>query len=153
MTIFLLFFRNFSSFKITLIVSLIFNIILLSFIPISTIFLNGITGFAVTMTLMLSQCIAGCIMTSSFFTVVSYLPKDCIIYFSLGQGMSGIVVNIIRYIILISFSSDDKKKNLIIGTIIFFCVASFLLTLSLMLLIVIFIFYNIFSLYLDIPFL
>ena len=103
MTIFLLF-TNFSSYKTKLTLSLVFNIVLISLIPIATFFLSGVVGFSVTMTLMLSQCIAGCIMTSSFFTVVSYLPKDCIIFFSLGQGVSGIVVNVIRYVILVIFS-------------------------------------------------
>ena len=84
MTIFLLF-TNFSSYKTKLTLSLVFNIVLFSLIPIATFFLSGVVGFSVTMTLMLSQCIAGCIMTSSFFTVVSYLPKDCIIFLALGR--------------------------------------------------------------------
>ena len=124
MTIFLLFF-NCSSYKIILAVSLLVNIVLVSLIPIATIFLSGVVGFSVTMVLMLGQCVAGCVMTSSFFTVVSYLPKECIIVFSLGQGVSGIVVNAIRYVILISFSLGDKKKNLIIGTILFFALLLF----------------------------
>ena len=136
MTIFLLFFRNFSSFKIKLITTLVLNILLVSAIPFAVIFMNGITSFVMTNVFMLSQCIAGCIMTSSFFSLVSYFPKDCIIYFSLGQGVSGIVVNIIRYIILVSFNSDDNKMNLIKGTILFFCTASLLLIISLILLIV-----------------
>ena len=84
MTIFLLF-TNFSSYKTKLTLSLVFNIVLISLIPIATFFLSGVVGFSVTMTLMLSQCIAGCIMTSSFFTVVSYLPKDSIIFLALGR--------------------------------------------------------------------
>ena len=84
MTIFLLF-TNFSSYKTKLTLSLVFNIVLISLIPIATFFLSGVVGFSVTMTLRLSQCIAGCIMTSSFFTVVSYLPKDCIIFLALGR--------------------------------------------------------------------
>lgn len=136
MTIFLLFFRNFSSFKIKLIVTLVLSILLVSAIPFAVIFMHGITSFIMTNVFMLSQCIAGSIMTSSFFSLVSYFPKDCIIYFSLGQGVSGIVVNIIRYIILASFNSVDKKMNLIKGTILFFCTASLLLIISLILLIV-----------------
>ena len=79
MTFFLLF-TNFSSYKTKLTLSLVFNIVLISLIPIATFFLSGVVGFSVTMTLMLSQCIAGCIMTSSFLLWLATCRKTVLFF-------------------------------------------------------------------------
>ena len=59
------------------------------------------------------------------YGVVSYLPLNCIIAMSTGQGFAGILMNIVRYITLFAFfhgdnTAEELKSKKFYESIIFF---------------------------------
>ena len=50
-----------------------------------------------------------------------------IISLSTGQGISGILMNIISYIVIASVNTGDKDKDAKLGAIIFFTISGFIL--------------------------
>lgn len=58
---------------------------------------------------------ANAVGLSSLYGIVSYLPMQCIIAMSTGQGFAGILMNVVRYITLFAFFSgdltDEEIKN------------------------------------------
>ena len=58
-------------------------------------------------------------------SLVSYFPRNCIVSLSLGIGIAGILINLVRYITLFSFFGlhsriVDIKKKQFYETLIFF---------------------------------
>lgn len=83
--------------------------------------------------------LANAVSLSSLYGIVSYLPLQCIIAMSTGQGFAGILMNVVRYITLFAFFSGDLtdeqiKQNQFYESLIFFsfsalvCVACLLWT-------------------------
>lgn len=112
------------------------NMILIIICPFTVIFIKGLFGFCVTMSFILIQAGANAFGSSTFFSVISYLPKEYIIMFSTGQGAAGIIINIIRYIILFLVNNEDEQMRVTITAIIFFSVSGFLLIITIVLLFV-----------------
>ena len=68
---------------------------------------------------------ANAVGLSSLYGIVSYLPLECIIAMSTGQGFAGILMNVVRYITLFAFFSGDLtdeeiKNNKFYESLIFF---------------------------------
>ena len=79
--------------------------------------------------------------SGGFFALVSYFPLEMIVSLSTGQGLSGIAMNLLQYIVLVSVNSDKmekdievKKKIYMIRGWIFFSISSLILLICLFLL-------------------
>ena len=101
------------------------NIILL---PIITIYIKGNLGFKINCIIMLFNGIGNALISYSCFGLVSFFPIKCLISLSLGQGIAGILMNLLRYIILFSLGDDEKNINL--SSYIFFSVSAFILLIT-----------------------
>ena len=110
-----------------LIYSFIAQIIILIFMPLSVLPFRAkdrAKSFWLTSALMLlfgapEGTVIGC-----FMELVSYFPIDCVIYFSTGQAVAAVIMNIVKYISLGCFpvieGSKNEEKNLIYGTLLLF---------------------------------
>lgn len=108
-------------------------------LPLSVILLPKLTGFIASCTVLILQGAANAVLLSSLFGLASYLPFAYIIALSTGQGISGIMMNIIRYGILISFGKDaQKEENMILGSLIFFGISALFLLVCLLLTFILF---------------
>jgi hypothetical protein len=114
--------KQFLSYKIQLIIGLIASIVSIVVLPIVVILFekNSLTGFIVTAGLVLIQGLVNALCTSGFFGLTSFFPREMIISLSTGQGLSGILLNIIGYIVLLSVNTGDKDKDAKLGAIVYF---------------------------------
>jgi hypothetical protein len=67
--------------------------------------------------------------SGGFFNLVSNFPLEMIVALSTGQGYSGIAMNVLQYIILLSFN-DESDKSIIIQAWIFFGISVGILVIS-----------------------
>jgi hypothetical protein len=103
-------------------------------LPLTVIFIKDSTGFIATCAVIMLQGLANAVSLSCLYAVISYLPFEFIISFSSGQGLSGIIMNLIRYIILFSLGDDaDNEHNIILGSLIFFGISAFFMGLCIVL--------------------
>ena len=133
----LLYKKNLFKIQIQLIFGLISSIVLLIIIPISVILLkdNETLNMIVTIILILIMGLINALCTSGFFAFASFFPLEMIISLSTGQGIAGILLNIIMYILLPTVNYNDANKKEIIKTIIFFSISAFILIMCLLCLI------------------
>ena len=115
--------------KNQLYIGLIGSIILLIVTPVVSYNLyssHDSANFFFTALLILIMGLINALLSSGFFTLVSHFPLEDIVALSVGQGFSGIIMNIIQYIIL---ATIEKEKR-IVDAIIFFSISSFILLVS-----------------------
>jgi hypothetical protein len=62
---------------------------------------------------------------SCFYGIVGFLPDRYRVAFSTGSGIAGILMNLIKYVILLVFPGDDEHTA-IIASIIFFAFSVFI---------------------------
>jgi hypothetical protein len=98
-------------------------------LPISVILLTDTTSFFTTSFIILLQGLANAILLSCFYGIISFLPFEYIISFSTGQGIAGILMNVTRYIILLSMGDPKLERNIIIGSMIFFGISALIISL------------------------
>jgi hypothetical protein len=122
----LVFFGNKFSYKVQLFASLVISAIALVLLPVVVYFFSGISGFLVTSFIILFQGFANAVLLSSFYGIASFLPFKYIIAFSTGQGLSGIIMNVIRYIVIFAFGDKDDDETITKGAIVFFLIAALL---------------------------
>ena len=115
-------------YKTQIYLSLILFLINIILLPIITIYIKGNLGFKINCIIMLFNGIGNALISFSSFGLVSFFPIKCLISLSLGQGIAGILMNILRYIIL--FTLGDNEKNINLGTYIFFSVSAFILLIT-----------------------
>ena len=110
-----------------IIFGIIVSIILLILLPASIIGFKDYekTNIGLTVTLLLSMGLVNALLSSGFFAFVSSFPLEMIVALSTGQGISGIFLNAIMYIIIPSVdeidASNEKKEK--IKAIIFFSIS------------------------------
>ena len=131
--------------KVQLIVSILGSIAFLILIPMFTMILEKDSLFNRIFTggLVVLMGFINALCSGGFFSLVSNFPLEMIVSLSAGQGFSGIAMNILQYIVLVSIpfdekSEDEKEKERIysIRAWIFFGVSSFILLICLILLLV-----------------
>lgn len=118
------------SYKLQLIFSFIFQIISLVLIPVSVLCFprkeESDVSFYITCVIVFLQGFATAVCTSSVMGLASYFPVGNIVALSIGQGMSGLLANILKYLTLIFLpvkeTEGDFERNLILGSIVFFSV-------------------------------
>ena len=72
--------------------------------------------------------------SGGFFALVSFFPVNLMIGFSAGQGFSGVMMNIIQYIVLACVNSGNRKNDLNKTAWIYFGISAGLLFIVLMIL-------------------
>ena len=123
-------------YKIQLIFGLIASVITLIMLPIEVVSFekNSETGFGLTAGIILFQGLVNAFCCSGFYGLTSFFPMEMIISLSTGQGISGILMNVIGYIVLASVNTGDEDKDNKYGAIIFFSISSFILLVTLIIL-------------------
>ena len=122
------------SYKRQLIIGLIASMISLVILPLVVISFekNSLSGFIVTAIIILFQGFVNAFCSSGFFGLTAFFPKEMIISLSTGQGISGVLMNLIGYIVLASVNTGDNDKDAEIGAIIYFSISGLILLLTLL---------------------
>ena len=129
----MIFKRDFLSYKVMLIFGLIASIFSLVALPlvVTSFEKNSLAGFLITAGLILFQGLVNAFCTGGFFGLTSFFPMEMIIALSTGQGVSGILMNIIGYIVLFSVNSGNEDDDAKYGAIIFFSISGLILLICL----------------------
>ena len=128
------------SYKIQLIFGLIASIISLVVLPLVVISFekNSLTGFILSAGIVLIQGLVNAFCSSGFFGLASFFPREMIISLSTGQGISGILMNIIGYIVLMAVNTGNEDDDAKLGAIIFFSISGLILLIALITLLIAF---------------
>ena len=73
---------------------------------------NSTPNVWVTGVIVLIMGMVNALCSGGFFALVSFFPINLMIGFSAGQGFSGVMMNIIQYIVLGCVNSGNRKKDL-----------------------------------------
>lgn len=105
------------SYRTLFIVGLLFYISSMIALGIFPIILDEYKGFLVSCTFVFINGFGNAIVQSSMFALVSFFPIENTISVGTGQGISGILMNVIRYFILFfsSVISTDRAANIFFG--------------------------------------
>ena len=127
--------KDFLSLKTQLIIALVGSIIFLILIPLSTMTLgeNTQTNKIVTGGLVLLMGFINALCSGGFYNLVSNFPLEMIVILTTCQAISGIVLNVIQYIIL--WSSGDGG-DIVIQAWIFFGISILIIAISLFFLLI-----------------
>ena len=93
-------------------------------LPIATIYFPPDLGFKISCFAIFVNGFSNAIVQSSMFGLVSFFPIENVISAGAGQSISGILMTIIRYIILLFI---DEKKGLNIGAYLFFGISALII--------------------------
>ena len=120
------------SYKTQLLIGLIGSMISLVILPLVAIYFekNSLIGFIITGGIILILGLVDALCSSGFFGLASFFPRKMIIYLSTGQGLSGILMNIITYIVISSVNTGNNDDNAKYGAIIFFSISGLILLIT-----------------------
>ena len=121
------------SYKVQLTIGIIASIISLLALPFVVISFekNSLGGFILTAAIILFQGLVNAFCSSGFFGLASFFPKEMIISLSTGQGVSGILMNIIGYIVIAAVNTGNKDDDEQLGAIIYFSISGLILLITL----------------------
>ena len=124
------------SYKTQLIIGITGSMISLVILPLVAILFekNSLTGFILTAVIILILGFVDALCSSGFFGLTSFFPRKMIICLSTGQGISGILMNILSFIVISCVNTGDNDKNSKLGAIIFFSISGFILLITLIIL-------------------
>ena len=136
--------KNLIPLKLQLIIGIVGSIFFLIAIPMFTMILerDSFENKFITGLLVLLMGFINALCSGGFFNLVSNFPLEMIVSLSTGQGFSGIAMNILQYIVLVSIPENNNGNKIRIYSIrawLFFGVSSFILLISL---IILFVYYN-----------
>ena len=101
----------------SIIVSIICLILLpffvFSFEKVSTI------SFIITIILILIMGLINALIQSGFLALTSYFPLDKIVFYSTGQGISGIIMSLLVLFVLFYVNTGDTDDDFKYGALIF----------------------------------
>ena len=124
------------SYRSQLILTLLLLMLTMILLPLVVLIFNPTTGYILSCVIIFLQGLVSAICSSSFFGLVSYFKTQYIVMLSTGQGVSGILMNVIKYVLLLTVprpSEGDKdyrskeRKAYIIEAIIYFSIAFLIL--------------------------
>lgn len=133
------------TYKSQIIVTLILLIICMILLPLVVVIYKPLLSFYISCAIIFIQGLISAINTSSFFGLISYFKTEYIVLMSTGQGVSGILMNVIKYILIFTiprnedenqFYDPTQKKGYIIEGIIYYSIAVVFLIITLIVLIV-----------------
>lgn len=110
-------FGNKFSYFIQLMFALIVMVLTIGLLPIVALSIPGIKGYSLCCVLIALQGFGNSIFQSNLFGIAGYLPAKFIIGVSYGNGIAGISVGVLQYILLFSYginNSDDP--NIVISS-------------------------------------
>ena len=118
----LLYKKNIFSLFTELMIGIIGSIIFLIVIPMFTMVLgiNTIGNKIVTSLLIVLMGFTNACASGGFFGYAGYFPLEMIVMFTAGQGISGIGLNILQYIVIASVNIQDEEQQFIVRAWIFF---------------------------------
>ena len=122
--------------KFRLIGGLIAGTIIMILLPtlVLSLKMNSTENVFVTGAIILIMGMVNALCSGGFFALVSFFPIDLMIGFSAGQGFSGVMMNIIQYIVLGCVNSGNRKKDLNKTAWIYFGISAGLLLIVLLIL-------------------
>ena len=132
----MIFKKQLLSFKIQLLFGLVASVIIIVILPLIVVSFEkeSTIGFVFTAILILFQGLVNALCCNGFFGLASFFPIEMIIALSSGQGISGILMNIITYIVLFFVNTGNEDNNNKYGAIIFFSISGFILLICLFIL-------------------
>ena len=124
--------------KLRLIGGLIAGTIIMILLPTIVLNLkqNSTENVWVTAIIVLIMGMVNALCSGGFFALVSFFPVNLMIGFSAGQGFSGVMMNIIQYIVLGSVNSGNRKKDLNKTAWIYFGISAGMLLIVLIILLI-----------------
>ena len=124
--------------KLRLIGGLIAGTIIMILLPIIVLNLkqNSNENVWVTAIILLIMGMVNALCSGGFFALVSFFPVNLMIGFSAGQGFSGVMMNIIQYIVLGAVNSGNRKKDLNKTAWIYFGISAGMLLIVLIILLI-----------------
>ena len=125
--------KQFLSYKTQLIIGVSASIISLVILPLFAILFekNSLIGFIFTAIIILILGFVNALCSSGFFGLTSFFPRKMIIYLSTGQGLSGILMNIISFIVISCVNTGNKDEDAKLSAIIFFSISGLILLITL----------------------
>jgi hypothetical protein len=84
--------------------------------------------------IILFQGLVNAFCCSGFFGLTSFFPMEMIISLSSGQGISGILMNVIGFIVLASIDTGDADDDAKLGAIVFFSISGLIILICLIVL-------------------
>ena len=95
------------------------------------LFANNILGNVLTLLIAIIVGLIGSLLKSGFFALGSFFPLKNIVSLSTGQGVSGILMALLGLLVRYAVNTDNEKKDLKNGALIFFGVSLLLTILTL----------------------
>ena len=125
--------KNLIPLKAELIGGIVGSIIFLVLVPLSASYLgqNEMINKVITALLVVLMGFINALASGGSFSYAGQFPLDMIVFFTVGQGLSAILMNVLEYIVLASVHIKDEKKEYIVRAWIFFSVAIFILVVCL----------------------
>jgi len=128
------------SLKFQLIFSIIVSIICLISLPFSVFSFekNDKLSIIITVLLVLTMGLINALIQSGFLALTSYFPLEKIVFYSTGQGISGVIMALLQLLVLFYINTGDPDNDFKYGALIFFGISIFILLIVLCSLIYIF---------------
>ena len=126
--------------KSQLIFSILISIVCLISLPCS-VFLSETRkhlGTTITIVLILIMGLLNASLQNGFLSLTSYFPLDKIVFYSTGQGISGIIMALLKLLVLFYVNAGDIEEDHKYGAIIFFGISILILIIAVFALIFIF---------------
>lgn len=128
--------RNLVPLKFRLIAGLIAGTVIMILLPtvVTVMEKNSTANVIVTGAILLIMGMVNALCSGGFFALVSFFPINLMIAFSAGQGFSGVMMNIIQFIVLGCVNTGNREKDLNITAWTYFGISAGCLFLILILL-------------------
>ncbi len=116
-------------YKNPLILSIVFQLIALILLPVSVLCFEkkSNVSFYFTSGIVFIMGYITAVCTSYFMGLASHFPVENIVSLSLGQGLAGILMNVLKYLTLIFLpvkeGDPNEEKMINLGTLVFFSVS------------------------------
>ena len=121
------------SLKSQLIFSIIVSIICLITLPFCVFSFekNNIIGKVITVFLVLTMGLINALIQSGFLALTSYFPLDKIVFYSTGQGISGVIMALLQLVVLFYINTGHVENDIKNGALIFLLLLVFILVIIL----------------------
>ena len=115
--------------KFQLIFSIIVSIICLICLPffVFPFEKNSTISIIITILLVLTMGLINALIQSGFLALTSYFPLDKIVFYSTGQGISGIIMALLVLVVLFYINTGDVDNDFKYGALIFFGISVIIL--------------------------
>lgn len=117
------------SLKFQLVFSIVVSIICLISLPLFIFPFEKNSFFSITMTilLVLTMGLINALIQSGLLQLTSYFPLEKIVFYSTGQGISGIIMALLVLVVLFYINTGDRDNDFKYGALIFFGISVIIL--------------------------